>query len=156
MSRHGQPIRIAAFAALLALGGCALFAPPVNTRGNLVDPGLLGQLKPGATTEAQAQNLLGSPTTQATFDDRTWIYVGQVTHPRIGRLPAVTRQEVVELHFNAAGVLTTVRHYDKKQAKRVAMAPGTTPSPGGSTSILEQILGNIGHLAPPTGLNGGP
>lgn len=156
MRWHGYPVRILACAAIIALGGCGIFAPPVNIRGNLVGPSLLTDLKPGVTTESQASNLLGSPTAHATFDDRVWIYVGQITHPRIGRLPAVTRQEVVELHFDGQGVLRSVQHYDKAQAKRIAMAPGATPSPGGRTSILEQILGNIGHIAPPTGIAGGP
>lgn len=143
-------------APLLALAGCSVFAPPVNVRGNAVDPSDLARLQPGVTTESDTLALFGPPSGHDVFNDHIWFYVMEVTRSVIGGLPTVVKQQAVVLTFDSTGVLASVETYGKKDAYDVAMAPGATPSPGGQTTILQEILGRVGHIAPPTGANGGP
>ncbi len=43
-------------------------------------------------------------------------------------------------------MLQKVKVYNKGDSKNVTMAPGTTPTPGASASILQQLFGNIGRF----------
>jgi outer membrane protein assembly factor BamE (lipoprotein component of BamABCDE complex) len=139
----------------LPLAGCSFFQAQSTTRGNPIDGDALKQLTPGTTTTADASALLGSPTTHETFNDNAWVYISQVTRPRVGRLPGVLQQRVVVLNFDQNGVLQKVNVYDKANAKDVSMAPGTTPTPGASASLLQQLFGNIGRFNGAGGDTGG-
>lgn len=150
----------------LLVSGCAqgfwTFEPQV--RGNVVDTGQLKQLVPGTSTEADATALLGSPTTKATFDPHTWIYIGQITKPEIGAFEKVEKQDVVVLSFSNNGVLEKIEHKDGKDALPAPMIAGTTPSPGSNANFLQQLLGNVGRYGvgdtntptPAGGAPGGP
>src|SRR5215470_15566276 len=82
-----RAIRLLPFLVLLAglLGGCTWLGPQPQLRGNRVDADQLKELVPGTSTRADVTALIGSPTAKATFDDNTWLYVSEVTRPRIGR-----------------------------------------------------------------------
>ena len=153
---------IAGVALMLSLGGCSLFAANTTVRGNPVDQDSLKQLIPGTSTTADATSLLGSPTARETFDDNSWVYISQITQPRVGRLPGVLTQRVVVLTFDPNGTLRQVKTYNKRDAKSVSMAPGSTPSPGSSAWVMQQLFGNVGRFnqtpssnGPGSGLSGG-
>jgi outer membrane protein assembly factor BamE (lipoprotein component of BamABCDE complex) len=131
----------------LALGGCSFFEAPLVTRGNMVDPDLLQELVPGTSSRADVVALIGSPTTRATFEDDVWIYIGQKTQSRVGRTLGVRDQEVVVLTFDNSGILRDVKRLNEDDAKQVAMASGSTPSPGSEASFLQQLLGNVGRFS---------
>ncbi len=133
---------------LLLLGACSLFQAQPVTRGDVVASDQLRELVPGTSTRADATSLLGSPTAHATFDDNTWIYIGQRTRSRVGQLPGVDMQDVVLLTFDQGGTLRTVRQLSKRDSKPVDMVARTTPSPGSEASFMQQLLGNIGRYSP--------
>jgi outer membrane protein assembly factor BamE (lipoprotein component of BamABCDE complex) len=132
----------------LSLAACSLFSAPLRYRGQNVTPEELKQLVPGTTTEADVTTLLGSPSSRGLFDPNRWAYMGQVTQSRIGRYPGVVRDDVVVLTFNGEGVLQSVQHLNKKSAVQVGMAAGSTPSPGGTASFFQQLIGNVGRYTP--------
>jgi outer membrane protein assembly factor BamE (lipoprotein component of BamABCDE complex) len=146
----------------LPLGGCSLFEANPTTRGNPVGIDAIKQLTPGTTTTADATALLGSPTTRETFNENSWVYISQITRPRVGRLPGVLEQRVVVLNFDNTGTLRDVKVYGLKDAKTVDMTPGTTATPGSSASVLQQLFGNVGRFnggggstGPGSGTSGG-
>ena len=134
---------------LLPLSGCFLpdfMSYPPQARGNRVDAAQIKELVPGTSTRADATAALGSPTAKASFDDNTWIYIGEVTRPVIGGTLEVLDQQVVVLTFDAKGVLQTVEKKTAEDSKPVAMVSRSTPSPGSDASILQQLLGNVGRF----------
>ena len=135
-----------------ALGGCAVFAPIPTDRGTIIEAADYDRLVPGTTTRADVSKLLGSPTAHATFDDNTWIYIGEVTAPVPTARPKIESQKVVVLTFDPSGVLRSRRLLDKSDAHDVAMASGSTPSPGSETSFMQQLIGNVGRYSPLGGL----
>jgi outer membrane protein assembly factor BamE (lipoprotein component of BamABCDE complex) len=143
--RHA--LAVASLVIGLPLAGCSLFEAQSTTRGDPIDVDSLKQLTPGVTTTADASALLGSPTAHETFDDNSWIYISQITRPRVGRLPGVLQQRVVVLNFDGTGVLRSVKVYDKADGRAVNMAPGTTATPGASVSVLQQLFGNVGRFS---------
>ncbi len=88
-ARAGAGIAAAAVVAGL-LAGCAA---EVSIRGNAVDKDSLALIKPGQQTRDQVIELIGSPTSVATFDKSTIYYVTQKTkvvtyhEPEISRAP---------------------------------------------------------------------
>lgn len=134
--------------ALSACAGPDFMTFPPQTRGNKVDPELLAQLVPGTSTRADVVTLIGSPTAKATFDDNTWIYIGEVTKPIIGGTQEVRDQQVVMLTFDAGGVLRNIEKRGPDDSQNVAVVNRATPSPGNNASILQQLLGNVGRFNP--------
>jgi outer membrane protein assembly factor BamE (lipoprotein component of BamABCDE complex) len=134
--------------ALLALPGCALFSDAPHYRGIAVSQHDLNELTPGLSTQADAQALLGPPTTTEQFNPNDWIYVSQVTKMRIGQTEGMKSQHVVVLGFDNNGTLRTVSQKDTADAVTVAMDSTTTPVPGGKASFMQQLIGGVGSYNP--------
>ncbi len=140
--------RGAALGLILLLAGCAWLAPPPVVRGNHPEADQLKELVPGTSTKQDVTALIGSPTARATFDDNTWLYIGERTQKRVGEVPAVVSQKVVVMTFNDAGVLQHIGTKDKADAFPVTVIARTTPSPGTEAGFLQQLFGNIGKFVP--------
>jgi outer membrane protein assembly factor BamE (lipoprotein component of BamABCDE complex) len=135
---------------LLTLGllsACSYFEPPPQLRGNKVDADQLKELVPGTATRADAISLLGSPTAKATFDDNTWIYISEVTQPRVARIQGINSQNVVVLGFDDGGVLRSIKRLNQDDVQPVTVISRATPSPGSESSFMQQLLGNIGKFS---------
>lgn len=151
------PARLGAVLLAGLLAGCSLpdfMSHKPQTRGNKVDDDQLAQLIPGTSTRRDATALLGTPTTQATFDENTWLYISQVTRAEIGATNLVEEQRVVALTFDAGGILRGITKRGADDSIAVAVADGATKSPGTETSFMQQLLGNIGRFNPGTQQNG--
>jgi len=120
--------------------------PSPQTRGNKVEQEQLNQLVVGTSTKADVTALVGSPTQRATFDENTWLYITELTRPRLGQTLGVIDQRVVVLSFDERGVLTGAKTVNSDDAVSVSVASRTTPSPGTEASFLQQLLGNIGKF----------
>ncbi len=142
-------------AVLLLLGACSFFEATSQVRGNRVDADLLSELVVGTSSRADVVSLLGSPTARASFDDNTWLYIGQVTRPEIARTQAVLSQEVIVLTFDDGGVLRKMQRLNKGDALPVDVVARATPSPGSSASFMQQLLGNVGRYNPIPSAPGG-
>jgi outer membrane protein assembly factor BamE (lipoprotein component of BamABCDE complex) len=129
------------------LGACSLIEQPPQTRGNKVTSDQLKDLVPGTSTRADVASLLGSPTAKATFDDNTWIYISEVTQPRVGRVQGINSQNVITAVFDDRGILQSIGHLDQADAKPVSVVSRATPSPGSESSFMQQLLGNVGKFS---------
>ena len=132
--------------ACLLVSGCSFFEAQSQLRGNRVDADQLKELVPGTSTRADVTALIGSPTATATFDQNTWLYVSEVTRPRIARTEGVLSQKVVVLSFNDQGVLQNVKQLNQDDSIPVSIVARATPSPGTEASFLQQLFGNIGKF----------
>ncbi len=142
MRRTALPLLLA-----LLLIACSVVEAPRQLRGNRVDSDQLKELVPGTSTRADATSLLGSPTAKATFDDNTWIYIGETTRTRVARTPGILQQDVVVLSFDAGGVLRGVKKLNQDDGMDVAVVSRATPSPGSEASFMQQLLGNVGKFS---------
>jgi outer membrane protein assembly factor BamE (lipoprotein component of BamABCDE complex) len=119
---------------------------PPQVRGNKVDPDQVKELVPGTSTRQDVTALIGSPTAKATFDDNTWLYIGEVTKPVIGGTQAVEEQQVYVLTFDQSGVLRGIQKKTGADSMPVDVVSRTTPSPGSEASFMQQLLGNVGRF----------
>ena len=145
-----------AFAALLLLGGCSMFAPPVQQHGIIVDKDDLDQLVIGTSTRNDVVAAIGSPTMKASFDENTWIYISERTYLRIMRTTGMDNLKVLTLTFDDKGILRGIKRIDDKDQQPVSIVSATTPSPGTEVSFMQQLLGNIGKVNPGLGDTNAP
>jgi outer membrane protein assembly factor BamE (lipoprotein component of BamABCDE complex) len=152
------PKLLALALAAVPLAACdttGLLSHPIQARGNRVDADQLAQLVPGTSTRNDVMALIGSPTTRATFDDNTWLYISEMTKPVIASTNSVRDQQVVTVSFDRQGVLRKVERKGPEDAVPVDIASRTTPTPGNDTNFLQQLLGNVGRFSPGGGVGSG-
>jgi outer membrane protein assembly factor BamE (lipoprotein component of BamABCDE complex) len=144
---HSRLSCLTALLLALSLAGCSVFEPKDQIRGNKVDDDQIKELTVGTSTRADVTALLRSPTLHASFDDNTWLYISEITRPRIGGTQGIESQRVVALAFDEKGVLRAVKTTNQDDAVPVSMVDRKTPSPGSEASFLQQLFGNIGRFS---------
>ncbi|HML10069.1 MAG TPA: outer membrane protein assembly factor BamE [Stellaceae bacterium] len=153
-----RALRPTAVALALVLAACVVSE---DQRGNLPDPDKLAEVKPGSTTKEQIVKILGSPSSESTFDDDTWYYISRKTKQVAFFAPQVLDQQVFIVDFDDKGVVKDINHKTMADGVPISPAPGATPAPGRELSFMEQLIGNIGRFggggaAPATANNPGP
>ena len=133
---------------MLAALGLAACAAQICTHGYRLDETALAQLEPGQTTQDGVLQLLGSPSSIATFDDRVWYYVSQRTEGMSFYQEKVVDQKVVAITFDDQGAVSHVDRHDLNGARDI-LVDRETPTSGNELSMLEQFIGNIGRFNPP-------
>lgn len=131
-----------AFASALAVGACAT---RVDTHGNLPDPDRMAQVKPGKT-QAEIQQLLGSPSSIAAFDRKTWYYISQRNETFAIFKPEIDARNVVVIRFDDKGVVEAVDNLGLEEAKNIKPVERVTPTAGNELTVIEQMLGNFGRF----------
>ena len=134
-----------------SLSACGLFVAPTVYRGQAADPRDVAELVPGVSTKADVQVELGSPTNVPSFDDTTWLYLGQQTHTRIAQTPGIISQTVTVVKFDSTGTLASIDTRPAPNGMQLSMTGGATASPGSEASFLGQVIGNIGRFSPSGG-----
>jgi outer membrane protein assembly factor BamE (lipoprotein component of BamABCDE complex) len=132
-------------AGALAVGLTAC-APSIDTRGNLPDPDVVSELRPGIHDRDQVAQLLGSPSTVGTFDNSTWYYISKRTETVAFFEPEIVDQQVLALHFDNTGVLSDVQLYGYEDGRVIDPVDRVTPTSGQEMTILKQLFGNIGRF----------
>ena len=128
----------------LFLSGCEAV---YDTHGNLPDPDSVLQIQPGVDDRRQVAELLGSPSSVATFNNRTWYYISKKTKTISFLDPEVLDQEVLAIKFDNAGLVSDMRIYGLENARPITPDPNATPTSGKELTILQQLMGNIGRFS---------
>ncbi len=132
--------------AAVGLGACS---PRIDQRGNLLDPDAVLAVQPGIQTKDQVAQLLGTPSTRATFDDKTWYYISKRTETTAFFPPDVTDQQVLVVRFDNVDVVETVKVYGMNDGFEIEPVDRVTPTYGQRLTILQQLFGNIGRFTKP-------
>ncbi len=131
---------------LVALGMFMGCSTAITTRGNAPDPDKLSKIRVGEHNRKQVEQLLGSPSNAAIFNDSTWYYVSRKTKTVAFYKPEVVESQVIAIHFDTSGKVKEVRRYTKKDGRVITPVARSTPTPGREMGLLEQLLGNIGRF----------
>lgn len=138
--------------AMLMLGlTLAACTPVVAKRGSAVEEEQLMQIKVGESTREDVAKLLGTPTQMATFDDKTWYYIGQRTEQEAFYDPELKEQKIVTIEFTPEGKVASVNKSGAELARNIDPVDDKTPTYGKDLTIVQQLLGNLGHPTIPKG-----
>ena len=127
----------------LLLAGCV---GEVEVRGNLPDPSVVEEIQPGVTTRGEVVNLLGTPSTQSTFKEDTWFYIGQRRERFAFLRPEVQERQVFEITFRPDDFVSELKAYDLTDGQDVDIVERQTPTEGREITVLQQLIGNIGRF----------
>ena len=121
----------------------------VQQRGNTPNPDDIATIKPGVHSRQDIVDLLGSPSTISTFEDRKWYYIGQKTEQIAFLKPEVLDRKVLVITFDESGVVETTSSYGIANAHDVQPVERVTPTEGRDLSVIQQLFGNIGKFSAP-------
>ncbi len=139
--------RRAVFAALAAGLFATAACAPISTYSGFQaiesDP---KDVKVGVDTKSTVRGKLGSPSATSTFDPNVWFYMNQVKERVAFRRPKVVARNVTAITFDKESEqVLSVNNYTLKDGKVIAYNSRETPTRGREMTILEQMLGAVGH-----------
>lgn len=140
--------------AAAALSACA----PINGRqGFQVQDVAPKDLKVGTDTKATVMEKLGSPSSVGVFDSNTWYYISQSTERYTYHQARVTSRDVTVVSFDKdSEKLASIDTLGLKDGRKLAFNRRETPTRGRALTVLEQLLGSVGHNLLPQTDNQGP
>ena len=137
-------------ASFLIFSTCAAMisacSPTIDARGNLPDPDAVLQVQPGVDDRTQVAKILGTPSSIATFNDKTWYYISKKTSRVAFWDPDILDQEVLMVKFDDTGLVSDMKVYGLENAHDITPDPNETPTYGRELTILQQLLGNLGRF----------
>src|SRR5919109_141672 len=135
--------------AVLALAvGVAACSARIDQRGNKPDEDQVVQINPGVDDKNRVAELIGTPSTISTFDDRTWYYISKRTETTAFFDPDVTDQEILAISFDENGIVQNMKVYGQEDGRQIAYVDRTTPTEGNELTLIQQLLGNLGRFNP--------
>lgn len=121
-------------------------AQTVNTRGQVILPSRLAQIKVGESTQNDVLNLLGSPSTQGTINNARWYYITSTVASKTFHPYNLKDRKVIVVDFDTAtGLVAAVSEKTAADGKDVPIVEKTTPTHGQALGIVDQVLGNLGQ-----------
>jgi outer membrane protein assembly factor BamE (lipoprotein component of BamABCDE complex) len=132
-------------ASALLLSGCDSI---IDQRGFAPTPGSVEKLEIGTQSRDDVVRLIGSPSSVGTFNPNVWYYISQEQEQYAFFKAKILDQKVMQLSFNDAGRLTTIKNYTLSDGEKITMVSRVTPSAGRELTVLEQLLGNVGRFTP--------
>jgi outer membrane protein assembly factor BamE (lipoprotein component of BamABCDE complex) len=139
--------RIGASLVLLA-GLAACVEARIDQRGNKPDEDQVVQINPGVDDKQRVAELIGTPSTISTFDDRTWYYISKRTETLAFFDPETTDQEILAVNFTEEGVVDSLRLYGQEDGRTIAYVDRETPTEGHELTLIQQLFGNLGRFNP--------
>lgn len=143
---RGLRVGLLVACAAVALSACG---NTVQVRGNNPDPEDVAAIKPGVQSRQDIIDLLGSPSTVSTFEDRKWYYIGQKTQEVAFMKPEVLDRNVLVITFDNTGLVEGMEHYGLDDAQEISPVERETPTEGRDLTLIQQLFGNIGRFAGP-------
>jgi outer membrane protein assembly factor BamE (lipoprotein component of BamABCDE complex) len=122
-----------------------------NVQGYTIDSDLVERITPHQSTKDDTFRLLGSPSSESAFGDKTWYYISSKSEYTAFFAPEVTDQNIVAIHFNDQDVVESVERYNKDDIREIEYSSDETPTRGNEIGVAEQLLGNVGKFNSPPG-----
>ncbi len=130
-------------AAVLAISACA---PRVAIRGNLPREEKVAKIAIGKQNRDEVAEILGTPSTVGTFDDKVWYYISRKTEKFAFLEEKIVDQQILAIYFGDKNIVQAIHRYNKDDLRQVGMIDRETPTVGKELSILDQLIGNLGRF----------
>lgn len=127
----------------LMMGACT---PRVAVRGNLPRDEQLSKIKVGAQNRNEIAEILGTPSTVGTFDDKVWYYISRKTEKFAFFQEKIVDQQVIAIYFGERDLVEAVYKYNKDDLREISMVDRATPTAGKDLSFIDQLIGNLGRF----------
>ncbi len=119
--------------------------PVTAQHGNLLQDYQIEEIETGKSTKSDVLRLLGSPTTQSTFDNNIWYYIGQETEKHGILDQKIVNERVVEVKFDKNDIVSKIEEIEGGN-QDIPYARTKTPTHGNNLTFMQQLLGNLGRF----------
>ena len=136
-------LRISGIVFLIMLQSCS---NKTIITGNLPDPDLLANIEVGQVSKNEVLELLGSPSSKATFNDNDWYYISEKTSTKAFFDPEVIDRKVLIIQFDKREIVKKITQLSLEDGEKIQMVDRITPTAGKEMTILKQIFGNVGRF----------
>ena len=144
-----MPVRLTVLCVAVALLGLTACEEQVNVQGNLLHATDVAKIRKGFHKKSDIQNLLGTPSSVATFEKETWYYIGGRVKTISFFKPEFLERKVVIVKFNGAGVVDSVESREAPTKRELVLVERETPTKGRELTVIQQLIGNIGRFPTP-------
>ncbi|MEQ8344594.1 MAG: outer membrane protein assembly factor BamE [Sneathiellaceae bacterium] len=129
----------------LAAAGCT---PRISTHGAIFTDEEAAKIEPGRQTQAEVEQILGSPSVTATFKqpEDTWYYISSEFEAYGIFKPEPTRRRVLAVNFDDSLRVREVAKFELEDGQEIAMVERETPTRGKELNFLQQLFGNLGRF----------
>ena len=127
----------------LLISACA---PRIDVRGNLPREEQLSKIKIGKQNRNDVSEVLGTPSTLGTFDDKVWYYISRKTEKFAFFREQIIDHQVIAIYFDDRNIVAAIHRYNKDDLREIGMVDRTTPTTGKTLSIIKQLIGNMGRF----------
>lgn len=128
---------------LLAAAGCTTL---VQHHGYAPDDAELARISVGQDTRDTVAAAIGRPSSSGVLSDGGWYYVGSRWERFGPRLPREVEREVVAISFDPAGRVSNIERFGLDDGEVVALSRRVTDSQIDGTTLLQQLLRNVGRF----------
>lgn len=118
----------------------------IEERGYIVDESDFERVQAGTTTEAQIEEILGSPSTVATVDGKVWYYISSTFEKLMFYEPEEIDRTVVAVYFDENNIVQELAYYGLEDGRIINFRTRKTPTRGKELTVLGQIFGNLGRF----------
>jgi len=144
-----MPVRCAALCVVVALLGLTACEEQINVQGNLLHATDLAKIRKGFHKRSDVQNILGTPSSVATFEKETWYYIGARVKTISFFKPEFLERKVVIVKFDGTGVVESVESREAPTNRELMLVERETPTKGRELTLIQQLIGNIGRFPTP-------
>ena len=139
MTRRGALIGVA----------CAMLAacsPIIRDHGYVPSEKDLAKVEVGVSTRDDVGYAVGRPTSSGVLAGSAWYYVGSRFKQVGPRAPVEIDRQVVAITFAEDGTVENVERFGLKDGKVIAISRRITASNIKGTTLISQLLGNLGNF----------
>ncbi|MBL4893923.1 MAG: outer membrane protein assembly factor BamE [Emcibacter sp.] len=129
--------------AVLALGACS---SRKFVRGYMADEAVISSIRAQVDTRDSVKEMLGSPSSVATFDNDNWYYYSKKSESLAFFKEDITELNIIAVRFDSDGYVTAVDRYTLDDRKNIDPVGETTPTHGRELSFIQELFGNIGRF----------
>ncbi len=140
------PFKSAIFASIIGVAALTGCSAEIEDRGYVYDQRDFDQIKPGLTSEAEVTALLGSPSTVATVEGKTWYYISSKFEKLMFFEPEEIDRKVVAVYFDDTNTVEEMGYFGLEDGQIIDFRTRKTPTRGKELTVLGQIFGNLGRF----------
>ena len=122
--------------------GCT---PVITKEGYQLDLAKLKSIKLSIDNKRTVYAKLGSPSSQNTFNEKTWLYIGKTTKQKSFYSPTTLSQTVIEITFDKNNLVENITKYSLQDGQKIEPLKTKTQTLGKKLTIFEQLFGNLGR-----------
>lgn len=141
----GRGVRLGLIGAVLLIAACSTI---YRNHGYVPSEEDLALIEVGVDTRESVNEKIGRPSASGLLNDTGWFYVQSRWAYRGALEPREIDRQVVSITFSDGGIVQNIERFGLERGKVVPLSRRVTESNVQGLSVIQQLLGSFGRVAP--------